>query len=507
MDKKLKSIIVLLLIIVMIIGIPTISECKNDGSLSASTSTSGDKITVTISSSKSLGAFTLKCSGAKPISAKSNAGGEANGSVVNGSSTSGVKKLGTFVFSVPNENTKVNFSVSGCEDTDLNAVSISSTSVTLKAKSSSNSENNSNSKSDTKDTSKSSNANLTTLGITPKDYDFSGFSKDKTSYSVTVPNNVDSLKVNYKTADSKVQDKVKVTGNDNLEVGTNIINVVVTAQDGTTKTYKIKVTKLATEDNKPGNVIDEENDLNLYLTSLSIDGLELSPAFDKNVFSYTTTIDMDTNDMSEVKVNAEANDSKATVEITGNTNLVEGENLINIVVKGTESSEQTVYQITVNKISQASEIASNNIFDKIKNIKREYLIIGGFIFIVVVIIIILIINHIRNRKYYNEMDEDGYYDNNEENENETSNFNERPQDNFIEELYKKRNNGEKLNKQDEETIEDIENENDRIFNKPKKGETVEYSEDTEKEDIEEEQKDEPDFLEERKEKRRKGKHF
>ena len=505
MDKKLKSIIVLLLIIVMIIGIPTISECKNDGSLSASTSTSGDKITVTISSSKSLGAFTLKCSGAKPISAKSNAGGEANGSVVNGSSTSGVKKLGTFVFSVPNENTKVNFSVSGCEDTDLNAVSISSTSVTLKAKSSSNSENNSNSKSDTKDTSKSSNANLIGLTIKTKDYNIPVFSKDKTSYSVTVPNDVDSLEVKPKKADSKA--KVKVTGNDNLEVGTNIINVVVTAEDGTTKIYKINVTKLATEDNKPGNVIDEENDLNLYLTSLSIDGLELSPAFDKNVFSYTTTIDMDTNDMSEVKVNAEANDSKATVEITGNTNLVEGENLINIVVKGTESSEQTVYQITVNKISQASEIASNNIFDKIKNIKREYLIIGGFIFIVVVIIIILIINHIRNRKYYNEMDEDGYYDNNEENENETSNFNERPQDNFIEELYKKRNNGEKLNKQDEETIEDIENENDRIFNKPKKGETVEYSEDTDKEDIEEEQKDEPDFLEERKEKRRKGKHF
>ena len=65
----------------------------------------------------------------------------------------------------------------------------------------------------------------------------------------------------------------------------------------------------------------------------------------------------------------------------------------------------------------------------------------------------------------------------------------------------------KLIQQDKETIEDIENENDRIFNKPKKGETVEYSEDTDKEDIEEEQKDEPDFLEERKEKRRKGKHF
>lgn len=502
MVKKIKLIITLMIVLILFIGIPNISKCASTLQLSASTSISGNKVTVTIKSPVSLGAFTLTSS-VKPSSSKSSAG-ESNGKIINGSSTSGIKTLGSYVFEV--EDTKnVTFSISGCEDVNCNPVTIKPVSITLKAKSSSNSENNSNSKSDTKDTSKSSNANLSTLGVSPKDYDFSGFSKDKTSYSVTVPNDVDSLKVNYKTSDSKA--KVKVTGNDNLEVGTNIINVVVTAQDGTTKTYKIKVTKLATEDNKPGNVIDEENDLNLYLTSLSIDGLELSPAFDKNVFSYTTTIDMDTNDMSEVKVNAEANDSKATVEITGNTNLVEGENLINIVVKGTESSEQTVYQITVNKISQASEIASNNIFNKIKNIKREYLIIGGFIFIVVVIIIILIINHIRNRKYYNEMDEDGYYDNNEENENETSNFNERPQDNFIEELYKKRNNGEKLNKQDEETIEDIENENDRIFNKPKKGETVEYSEDTDKEDIEEEQKDEPDFLEERKEKRRKGKHF
>ena len=58
------------------------------------------------------------------------------------------------------------------------------------------------------------------------------------------------------------------------------------------------------------------------------------------------------------------------------------------------------------------------------------------------------------------MDEDGYYDNNEENENETSNFNERPQDNFIEELYKKRNNGEKLNKQDEEIKKSINDNND-----------------------------------------------
>ena len=489
MKKILKSLIALVILSSFIASYSCVNAATGSFRVSAASTslTKGKTTSITITAKNCGGQFSISSSNSSVVSVSSSSEWVESGSK---KVTITAKGEGSATITVKAQDVA---------DTSENVVS-GSKSVTIKVGSSSNN----NSSDDNKSSNKSSNANLSTLGITPKDYDFSGFSKDKTSYSVTVPNDVDSLKVNYKT-ESKA--KVKVTGNDNLEVGTNIINVVVTAEDGTTKTYKIKVTKLATEDNKPGNVIDEENDLNLYLTSLSIDGLELSPAFDKNVFSYTTTIDMDTNDMSEVKVNAEANDSKATVEITGNTNLVEGENLINIVVKGTESSEQTVYQITVNKISQASEIASNNIFDKIKNIKREYLIIGGFIFIVVVIIIILIINHIRNKKYYDEMDEDGYYDNNEENENETSNFNERPQDNFIEELYKKRNNGEKLNKQDEETIEDIENENDRIFNKPKKGETVEYSEDTEKEDIEEEQKDEPDFLEERKEKRRKGKHF
>lgn len=353
---------------------------------------------------------------------------------------------------------------------------------------------------DDENSKKSSNANLGTLGITPKKYDFSGFNSNKTSYSVTVPNDVDSLKVSYKTADSK--STVKVTGNTNLEVGTNTIKVIVTAEDGkTTKTYVIKVTKLATEDNKPGNVIDEENDLDLYLTSLNIKGLELTPEFSSDVYSYETTIDMDHRDMSSVTVEAIANNEKATVEVTGNTNLVEGENLINVIVKASGSSDQTVYQITVNKISQASEIvSSNNIIDKIKNIKREYLIIGGFIFIVVVILAIIIINHMRNKRYYEEYEEEepDFYDNNLDTvEGEEKNSN------LVEELFKKRNNGEELNEEEKETIEDIENENDRIFNKPKKGETVEYDE-QEQENNEEALTE--DYIEERM-KKRKGKHF
>lgn len=340
------------------------------------------------------------------------------------------------------------------------------------------------------DTTKSSNANLSTLGVTPKEYDFTGFNANTTSYKVTVPNNVDSLKVAYKTADKNA--KVKVTGNTGFEVGTNTIKVEVTAADGkTTKTYTIAVTKLATEDSKPGNLIDDKDSKNLYLSSLSIEGLELSPEFSKDVFAYEATIDMDENDLSKVNVNAQAENANATIEITGNTDLQEGENVINVIVKSNDSSEQTVYQITVNKISKSSEIANSK-----KHINKEHIIIGTFIAIVLIILIILIINHFRNKKYEEEND---YTEEDDENKNYNDEYNNRYEelnqnDNFIEDLYKRRNNGETLNHTEQETIEDIENETDRIFNKPKQGETFEYEE--------KENTFEDDFKP-----RNKGKHF
>lgn len=340
------------------------------------------------------------------------------------------------------------------------------------------------------ETTKSSNANLSTLGVTPKEYDFTGFNANTTSYKVTVPNNVDSLKVAYKTADKNA--KVKVTGNTGFEVGTNTIKVEVTAADGkTTKTYTIAVTKLATEDSKPGNLIDDKDSKNLYLSSLSIEGLELSPEFSKDVFAYEATIDMDENDLSKVNVNAQAENANATIEITGNTDLQEGENVINVIVKSNDSSEQTVYQITVNKISKSSEIANSK-----KHINKEHIIIGTFIAIVLIILIILIINHFRNKKYEEEND---YTEEDDENKNYNDEYNNRYEelnqnDNFIEDLYKRRNNGETLNHTEQETIEDIENETDRIFNKPKQGETFEYEE--------KENAFEDDFKP-----RNKGKHF
>lgn len=475
----------------------TVNAASFSASITKTTISKGGTTTLTVKANNAAGMYKVSISDTSILSVSS---GSTSEFIENGSAkiVLKAKKPGTV---------KVTATALDMTDSDNSNKKVTgSKTYTIKVtdSSSSNTTDNTDTTTDNKtsnETKKSTNANLSTLGVTPKEYDFTGFSSSKTSYSVTVSNDVDSLKVSYKTADSKAT--VKVTGNTNLEVGTNTIKVVVTAEDGkTTKTYTIKVTKLASEDSKPGNVIDEENDLDLYLTSLNIKGLELTPEFSSDIYSYETTIDMDNNDMSEAIVEAIANDEKATVEITGNTNLVEGENLINVIVKASGSSEQTVYQITVNKISKASEIvSSNNIIDKIKNIKREYLIIGGFIFIVVVILVIIIIKYIRDKKYYGdyeEEDEEDFY-----NSNLDTTEGEERNSNLVEELFKKRNNGEELNKEEKETIEDIENENDRIFNKPKKGETVEYNE---QEQENNEETSEEDCIEERM-KRRKGKHF
>lgn len=340
----------------------------------------------------------------------------------------------------------------------------------------------------TDNNTKSSNANLKTLGISPKEYDFTGFTKNTTEYTAkAIPSTVDSLKVTAIAEEKNA--KVKITGNTNLEVGTNTIKVVVTAPDGkTTKTYSIRVTKLATEDEKPGNVIDDEKEVDLFLKSLSIDGLTLSPEFSSNVFTYETTINMDENDLNEVKVNAEANNSNAKIEITGNTNLVEGENLINIIVKEEGTSNQTVYQITVNKVSQKSEVLENS-----NKISKEKIIIAGGIAVIIIVIAVWIIIMKKNKDSYydyeenDEEQEDTLYNYDNDNEDYSEPYSQR--DNLVEELFQKKNkvNNEELNIEDKKTLEEIKKENDRIFKK----------------NVEDESENSADEYE----KRKKGKHF
>ena len=80
------------------------------------------------------------------------------------------------------------------------------------------SRNTSNSTSNAGTTNKSSDATLRNLGITPKAYDFSGFSKLKTNYSVKVDYDVTRISIYAYATDSKAT--VTGTGTKSLNVGT-----------------------------------------------------------------------------------------------------------------------------------------------------------------------------------------------------------------------------------------------------------------------------------------------
>lgn len=337
---------------------------------------------------------------------------------------------------------------------------------------------------------KSNNAYLSTLGVTPKEYDFSGFNKTKTTYSVTVPKNIDSLKVLYKTADSK--SKVSVSGNSGFEVGSdNKITIKVTAEDGkTTQTYTIKVTQLAEEEEKPGNLIEDEE--GLYLTKLNIDAATLSPEFSKDVYSYTATLN-DIN-IKDVLVEAEANKKDAKIDVSGNTNLVEGENTINIILTVDGSDLQAVYQVVVtahfeeeNIISTTEENENTGTTDLIGKIKNYAGIAIGVVVLIIVTVIVLIVLLVReNKKIREEDDEDddeiSYSKSKEYNvyENDENEFvnNDMKRDNFIESLYNQRNanlNDEDLTEDEKETLEEITKQTEKIFEEKVEGQSVEYS--------------------------------
>lgn len=114
---------------------------------------------------------------------------------------------------------------------------------------------NANKDNENKEEKKSSNASLGSLVISAGTLspEFSAATKD---YTATVDYSCSSLAVTANPADSKAS-VTSVTGNDSLEVGENTVSVVVTAEDGSTSTYNIVVTRRVEDD--PENADKQDN--------------------------------------------------------------------------------------------------------------------------------------------------------------------------------------------------------------------------------------------------------
>lgn len=180
-------------------------------------------------------------------------------------------------------------------------------------------------------TTKSSNNYLSKLqvnveGLSPN------FSRTKTNYTLNVGNNISKINVTAVAEDSN--SKVYISGNTDLKVGDNNVYITVTAQNGAKRTYSIIVTKSANLD-----------DANSYLESLIIENAKISPEFSKEIFEYDCgTVG---SDISSLKILAFPEIEEAKVEISGNDELIEGENEIVVKVTSKDGTTSKDYKIKV----------------------------------------------------------------------------------------------------------------------------------------------------------------
>ena len=227
------------------------------------------------------------------------------------------------------------------------------------------------------------NKNLSSLEVVG--YELSPyFNKNNLTYTVIIPEDVTSIEINAEAEAEAEGAIVRISGNTRLTRQENTVTVRVTAKDGTSRAYSITVLKAP--------------EVNLKLDSLQIEGLELNPVFDEDTFYYTSSL-VDT-ELTSLNVNAVANDETANVEVIGADNLVDGENLINIIVSNDD--ETTIYQVNVDvDMLGEKEKEVDNVITRVRKI-INYALWGfaGFLLVIVLILIIVLIRKIIKRKKY-----------------------------------------------------------------------------------------------------------
>lgn len=139
------------------------------------------------------------------------------------------------------------------------------------------------------------------------------------------------------------------------------------------------------------------------LEKLEIKGFNLEPSFNKDTYQYKVTLEGSINSLDII---AETNQTNANIKIIGNEKLINGRNLITVIVSDSKETTATIYQIYVDKnvIDQAElnkHIDEAQLQQKIK----EWIIIGLIVFIFILIIIFIRLVH-KKRQLSEDNDED-----------------------------------------------------------------------------------------------------
>lgn len=318
--KTIKKVVVLLISILLLTVIfSTISQAANVSLTASSYSVEvGTKVTITASGTAAAWSVYIDGDG---VTRKAivDSDADAKNTSFSGSTSFTPTKEGTYKITLTG-------TISDEKDTGEGTAVNKSVTITVKAKSSGGSGSGSSSGSSSGSTTEK-----------PKDPTFK--SANKTVYTTGTVN----LRSSWSTSSSATQvpagTELKLTGTSTEKV--NGYTWYRVTYKGATK----YVSSTLVTSTKPAEEKPEEKSSNKALSSLSIEGIELTPKFDKETTQYTVKIE---EDVKELKINAKAADSKAKVSIEGNKDLKEGDNVIKIKVTAEDSTTRT-YFITATK--------------------------------------------------------------------------------------------------------------------------------------------------------------
>ncbi len=196
---------------------------------------------------------------------------------------------------------------------------------------------------------KSGNNNLSSLSLSTGSINFS---PGNTNYSVNVAASVTSITISATKEDSKAS--VSGDGTKGLGYGNNTFNVVVTAENGSKKTYTINVNRA------------DDRSKNNNLKSLSFSNAKLKTNFDPSKTTYDISVPYE---VSKLDIKAVAQDGKARISIN-NPSLVAEETVTATITVTAENGAQKTYTLKVARGKDPNKILSTNGY--LKTFKSSY---------------------------------------------------------------------------------------------------------------------------------------
>lgn len=217
------------------------------------------------------------------------------------------------------------------------------------------------------------------------------FSSSVKNYNISLGSNVDKFSVNGVANNSKSKVSYSPSSSINLKQGeTKSIIVTVTAENQSKTEYKINVSRADSRSN--------DN----YLKSLSVSEIKFS--FNRDLLNYSLSVPFN---ISKLNLSYIVNDTKAKVDVKGNTDLVVGKNVISLLVTAENETTRT-YTLNVNRLNEnetttttttttkASINKLNN--DSSDNSKLLFFILGFVTGVLLTLIVLFIIRKTRDKK-------------------------------------------------------------------------------------------------------------